>query len=125
MTCCPLSHDITLHYITLHSHCCNQVQHAKKVVSNSPGLVDFAIRLVISVPNLPEGTSDVFWGIHEQQAVKLVFFAPFGLLIFYIMMYRWLPYLGSDFVRRIGLLMLLLLFFLLKLIPAKKVSEFK
>ena len=64
--------------------------------------------------------SDVFWGIHEQQAVKLVFFAPFGLLICYTMRYGWLPYLGSDFVRRIGLLMLLLLFFLLKLIPVKK-----
>ena len=64
--------------------------------------------------------SDVFWGIHEQQAVKLVFFAPFGLLICYTMRYGWLPYLGSDFVRGIGLLMLLLLFFLLKLIPVKK-----
>ena len=111
---------MTLHDITLHTYCCNQVQRAKKVVSNSPGLVDFAIGLGISVPNLPEGASDVFWGIHEQQTVKLVFFAPFGLLICYTMMYGWLPYLGSDFVRRIGLLMLLLLFFLLKLIPVKK-----
>ena len=31
------------------------IQHAKKVVSNSPGLVDFAIRLVSSVFNLSEG----------------------------------------------------------------------
>ena len=30
-------------------------QHAKKVVSDSPGLVDFAIRLVIFVLNLPDG----------------------------------------------------------------------
>ena len=30
-------------------------QCAKKVVSNSPGLVDFAIRLVNSVLNLPDG----------------------------------------------------------------------
>ena len=30
-------------------------QHAKKVVSNSPGLVDFAIGLVTSVFNLPDG----------------------------------------------------------------------
>ena len=29
--------------------------HAKKVVSDSPGLVDFAIRLVIFVLNLPGG----------------------------------------------------------------------
>ena len=32
-----------------------QAQHAKKVLSNSPGLVDFAIGLVNSVFNLPEG----------------------------------------------------------------------
>ena len=30
-------------------------QHAKKVVSDSPGLVDFAIGLVNSVINLPDG----------------------------------------------------------------------
>ena len=30
-------------------------QHAKKVMSNSPGLVDFATRLVIFVLNLPDG----------------------------------------------------------------------
>ena len=30
-------------------------QCAKKVVSDSPGLVDFAIRLVIFVLNLPDG----------------------------------------------------------------------
>ena len=31
------------------------VQHAKKVVSDSSGLVDFAIGLVKSVFNLPDG----------------------------------------------------------------------
>ena len=30
-------------------------QRAKKVVSDSPGQVDFAIGLVNSVPNLPDG----------------------------------------------------------------------
>ena len=30
-------------------------QHSKKVMSNSLGLVDFAIRLVIIVLNLPDG----------------------------------------------------------------------
>ena len=30
-------------------------QHAEKVVSDSPGLVDFAIGLVIFVLNLPDG----------------------------------------------------------------------
>ena len=34
-------------------------QHAKKVVSDSPGLVDFAIELVNSVFNLPDG-QDLF-----------------------------------------------------------------
>ena len=31
------------------------MQHAKKVLSDSPGLVDFAIRLVNSVFNWPDG----------------------------------------------------------------------
>ena len=31
------------------------IQHAKKVVSDSPGLVDFAIGLVNSVFNLSDG----------------------------------------------------------------------
>ena len=35
-------------------------QRAKKVVSNSPGLVDFAIRLVNSVLNLPTGQMTFF-----------------------------------------------------------------
>ena len=38
-----------------------QVQRAKKVVSDSPGLVDFAIGLVIFVFNLPDGQV-LFWG---------------------------------------------------------------
>ena len=33
----------------------NFIQRAKKEVSGSPGLVDFAIRLVNSVFNLPDG----------------------------------------------------------------------
>ena len=36
-------------------------QHAKKVVSDSPGLVDFAIGLVNSVINLPDRQVK-FWG---------------------------------------------------------------
>ena len=38
-------------------------QRAKKVVSDSPGLVDFAIRLVIFVLNLPDGQVLYFWEI--------------------------------------------------------------
>ena len=34
---------------------CTCIQRAKKVVSDSPGLEDFAIRLVNSVFNLPDG----------------------------------------------------------------------
>ena len=43
----------------------NYNQHAKKVVFDSPGLVDFAIGLVNPAFNLPEAgrASDVFWGI--------------------------------------------------------------
>ena len=36
-----------------YKHCC-AVQRAKKVVSDSPGLVDFAIGLVNSVFNVPD-----------------------------------------------------------------------
>ena len=39
-------------------------QCAKKVVSDSPGLVDFATGLVNSVLNLQEQAGKVFWGIH-------------------------------------------------------------
>ena len=37
-----------------------QSQHAKKVVSNSPGLVEFAIVLVNFVLNLPDGQVEFF-----------------------------------------------------------------
>ena len=36
------------------------LQRAKKVVSDSPGLVDFAIGLVNSVINLPDGQVNFF-----------------------------------------------------------------
>ena len=38
----------------------SQDQHAKKVVSDSPGLVDFAIGLVKFVLNLPDGLVNFF-----------------------------------------------------------------
>ena len=38
-------------------------QRAKKVLSDSPGLVDFAIGLVNSVINLPDGQVKFFWRI--------------------------------------------------------------
>ena len=36
------------------------MRHAKKVVSDSPGLVDFGIGLVIFVLNLPDGQALFF-----------------------------------------------------------------
>ena len=44
-------------------------QRAKKVVSDSPGLVDFAIGLVNSVFNLPDGQV-MFYEEFEQQKNK-------------------------------------------------------
>ena len=42
--------------------CKEQKQHTKKVVSNSLGLADFAIVLVNSVLNLPDGQVIFFGG---------------------------------------------------------------
>ena len=62
-------------------------------MSDSPGLVDFAIGLVNSVLNLPNGQVMFFGGLMmsgqvnasfslpEWQAVKMIFFAP-GFKIF-------------------------------------------
>ena len=44
-------------------------QCAKKVVSNSLGLVDFAIGLVIFVLNLPEGQVLFFGEIHITEGL--------------------------------------------------------
>ena len=44
-------------------------QHAKKVVSDSPGPVDFAIGLVVFVLNLPDGQVLLIkrdWGLVEM-----------------------------------------------------------
>ena len=47
------------------------VQGAKKVVSNSPGLVDFAIGLVNSVINLPDGQVNFFEEIKLQKNCEI------------------------------------------------------
>ena len=48
-------------------------QRAKKVVSDSPGLVDFAIRLVnISVINLPDGQVKCFEEFKLQKNCEIV-----------------------------------------------------
>ena len=44
-------------------------QRTKKVVSNSPGLVDFAIGLVIFVYNLPDGQVLFFWEIQITEGL--------------------------------------------------------
>ena len=48
----------------------SNVQNAKKVMSDSPGLVDFAIRLVNSVLNLPDEASKDFFG--EDKCFKFL-----------------------------------------------------
>ena len=47
----------------------NLSQRAKKVVSDSPGLVDFAIGLVIFVLNLPQGQVLYFGGIQITEGL--------------------------------------------------------
>jgi len=45
-------------------------QRAKKVVSDGPGLVDFAIGLVNSVLNLPDRQAKIFWRIKITEVLK-------------------------------------------------------
>ena len=45
-------------------------QGAKKVVSDSPGLVDFAIGLVNCVLNLPDGQAKIFGELNLQKYCK-------------------------------------------------------
>ena len=47
-------------------------QHVKKVVSDSPGLIDFAIRLVSSVINLPDGQMKFFRYSNYRRTVKSI-----------------------------------------------------
>ena len=51
--------------------CCvkGRGQRAKKVVSDRPGLVDFAIGLVIFVLNLPDGQVLFFWEIQITEGL--------------------------------------------------------
>ena len=56
----------------------------EKVVSDSPGLLDFAIGLVNSVLNLPDGQSEVFWGIQLTEELWNQFCSSknFGALVY-------------------------------------------
>ena len=47
------------------------LQRAKKVVSDSPGLVDFSIGLVNSVINLPDGQVMFFEEFEEQKNCEI------------------------------------------------------
>ena len=49
----------------------NPEQCAKKVMSDSPGLVDFAIRLVNSVFNLPDGQIMFFEEFEKQKNCEI------------------------------------------------------
>ena len=48
------------------------IQRAKKLVSNSPGLVDFAIGLVNSVSNLPDGQVMFYEEFNNRRTVKSI-----------------------------------------------------
>ena len=48
------------------------MQRTKKVVSNSPGLVDFAIALVNSVLNLPDGQVKYFEEFNLQNNCEII-----------------------------------------------------
>ena len=52
--------------------CYYQVQRAKKVMSDSPGLVDFAIGLVIFVLPLPDGQVLFFGEIQIIERLQIV-----------------------------------------------------
>ena len=47
------------------------MQHANEVMSDSPGLVDFAIRLVNVVLNLPDGQVLCFWGNSNYRRIVI------------------------------------------------------
>ena len=49
------------------------MQRAKKVVPDSPGLLDFAIGLVNSVINLPDGQVKVFEEFKLQKNREIIF----------------------------------------------------
>ena len=50
---------------------CYQQQQGKKVVSHSPGLVDFAIGVVFFVLNLPDGQELFFWGNSNYRRIVI------------------------------------------------------
>ena len=56
-------------------------QHAKKVVSDSPGLVDFAIGLVNSVRNLPDGQVEYFEEFNLQKNCEILLIKKFWGLV--------------------------------------------
>ena len=75
LTCFPSQFSVlTVIFIFIFSRvifpfCC--IQHAKKVVSDSLGLVDFAIGLVNSVLNLLAGQGKYFEGFNLQKNCKI------------------------------------------------------
>ena len=51
-------------------------QRAKKVVSDSPGLVDSASQKVLGGIKMTSGLVNASFSLPEWQAVKMIFFAP-------------------------------------------------
>ena len=74
-------------------------QRAKTVLSDSPGLVDFAIRLLNSVFNLPDGQvmfyeefeqkNKTFLGLVEMTSVNASFSLPKGQAVKMIFFAHW------------------------------------
>ena len=63
--------DVFLENLSLYSPPFFSTQHAKKVVSHSPGLVDFAIGLVNSVFNLPDGQVMFFEKLEKHKNCEI------------------------------------------------------
>ena len=67
-------HSVSVNYhmvLNLPEQILNWGQRAKKVTSNSPGLVDFAIGRVIFVLNLPDGQVLFFWGNSNYKRIVI------------------------------------------------------
>ena len=84
-------------------------QRAKKVVSDSPGLVDFAIGLVNSVLNLPDGQVKYLRNSTYRRTVKSILLIKkfgglvemtFGLVNASFSLPEWLPWVPEAFYAR-------------------------
>ena len=76
MACWQTEPPLVMYFFTFVS-----CQHVKKVVSDSLGLVDFAIRLVSSVIDLPDGQKKFFEEFKlQKKSINLLIKAFWGLV---------------------------------------------